>query len=88
MQDPGGNQVQHEALPAHDHGVARVVAAVVAGHDLDARREQVDDLALALVAPLGACDHDVRHGELVILAAVCAAANKASAGASMALRAR
>ena len=38
-----------------------VVAAVVAGHHLHARGEQVDDLALALVAPLGAGDHDVGH---------------------------
>ena len=43
-------------------GVAGVVAAVVAGHDLDLLREQVHDLALAFVAPLGADDHDVGHG--------------------------
>ena len=41
---------------AHADGVAGVVAAVVAGHDLDLLREQVDDLALAFVAPLGADD--------------------------------
>ena len=69
VQDARGNQVQHEALPVHDHGVARVVAAVVASHHLHPGREQVDDLALALVAPLGACDDDIRHGELRILAA-------------------
>ena len=39
-----------------------VVAAVEAGHHLHLGGEQVHDLALALVAPLGAGDHDVRHG--------------------------
>ena len=78
VQDPRRNQVQHEALPAHDHGVARVVAAVVARHDLDARGEQVDDLALALVAPLGAGDHDVRHARTsLFLAGASPPANKA-----------
>ena len=32
------------------------------GDDVRAGRDQVDDLALPLVAPLGAHDHDVRHG--------------------------
>ena len=42
-------------------GVAGVVAALIARDDREVRRQQVDDLALAFVAPLGAqhCDvHD------------------------------
>ena len=61
VEDPGGDEVEDELPPAHDHGVARVVPAVVAGHHLDPRGQQVDDLPLAFVAPLGAGDHDVRH---------------------------
>ena len=61
VQDAGGDEVQHELLPGDDHGVAGVVPAVVAGHHLDPRREQVHDLPLAFVAPLGAGDHDVGH---------------------------
>ena len=61
VQDPGGDEVQHELLPRDDHGVAGVVAAVVARHHLDPRRQQVHDLPLAFVAPLGAGDHDVGH---------------------------
>ncbi len=61
VQDARGDQVQHELAPAHDHGVARVVAAVVAGHHLHVRGEKIDDLPLPLVAPLGAGDHDVGH---------------------------
>ena len=58
---PEGMRCRTNFLPADDHGVAGVVAAVVAGHDLDPRGEQVDDLPLAFVAPLGAGDHDVGH---------------------------
>ena len=58
--------MQDELLPVDDHGVAGVVPAVVAGHHLDPRREQVHDLPLAFVAPLGAGDHDVGHVPRVV----------------------
>ena len=63
MEDAGRDQMEDEALLAHLDGVAGVVAAVVAGHDLDLLREQVHDLALAFVAPLGADHHDVWHAD-------------------------
>ena len=44
-------------------GVAGVGAALVAGDDVDVGREQVDDLAFALVAPLGADDDGDGHGK-------------------------
>ncbi len=57
-QDPGGNERQH-GLPAADHqGVAGVVPALEARHRGGALGEQVDDLALAFIAPLGADDDD------------------------------
>ena len=61
IQDPGRDQVE---LPLHavaDDGVAGVVAALEADHHVRLLGEQVDDLALALVAPLGAHDHDAGH---------------------------
>ena len=61
VQDARGDQVQHELASGHDHGVTRVVPAVVAGHDLHACGEKIDDLPLPLVAPLGADDHDIGH---------------------------
>ena len=61
VEDPRRDQVEDELLLADDDRVAGVVAAVVARHHLDLRRQQVDDLPLALVAPLGAGDHDIRH---------------------------
>ena len=44
-----------------DEGVPGVVAALEAGDHVGALGEPVDDLALALVAPLGAHDHHVAH---------------------------
>ena len=41
----------------NDEGVAGIVAALKAHHDIGLLREPVDDLAFALVAPLGS-DHD------------------------------
>ena len=57
----GGQQRQLIGVVADDQGVAGVVAALEAHDDVGALRQPVDDLAFALVAPLGA-DHDhVRH---------------------------
>ncbi len=64
VKDAGGNGVEHVLLASHHHGVAGVVAALVAHHHVDVRRDDVDDLALALVAPLRADHHDVRHRPL------------------------
>ena len=61
MQDARRDEMEDELLLAHLDGVAGVVAAVEAGHDLDLLREEVHDLAFAFVAPLGAGHHDVGH---------------------------
>ena len=61
LQDARGHQVEHRALAVHDEGVPRVVPALEAHHQLGGEREAVDDLALALVAPLGADGHDGGH---------------------------
>ena len=61
-QDAGRQQVQGVLLVADDDGVPGVVAAVVLHDVVDRRAEQVGGLALALVAPLGADQHDGGHG--------------------------
>ena len=61
IEDPGRDQVELELVAVADDRVAGVVAALEAHHHLGALGEQVDDLALALVAPLGSDDHDSRH---------------------------
>jgi hypothetical protein len=61
VEDPGRDQVElpRDAV-AHD-GVPRVVATLEADHQVRPLGEEVDDLALALVAPLGAHDHYASH---------------------------
>ena len=54
---PLGHQLEGEALAVDDDGVAGVVAALVADDHVHLLGEEVGELALALVAPLGA-DHD------------------------------
>ncbi len=61
VDDPGGHEVEGEVPIAELDGVAGVVAALEADHGVERRAEQVDDLALALVAPLHAQNHAVRH---------------------------
>src|SRR5690606_10719136 len=58
MQDAGWDLVQDELVAAHVHGVAGVRAALVPCDDVHRWCEHVHDLALALVAPLGADDHE------------------------------
>ena len=59
VQDAGGNQPQDGLLAVDDQRVAGVVAALEAHHAGDAVGQQIDDLALAFVAPLGADDDHV-----------------------------
>ena len=60
VEDPGGDEVELvDLLTRHDR-VPGVVAPLVAGDDIAALSEQVDDLSLSLVAPLGS-DHDQRR---------------------------
>ena len=58
---PEGSSWKLERLVADDDRVAGVVAALVAGDDVEPLGQQVDDLALALVAPLGADDDGAGH---------------------------
>jgi len=51
---PGGQEVELEDLLAHHHRVAGVGAALKANHVVGLGDQRVGDLALALVAPLGA----------------------------------
>jgi hypothetical protein len=63
IEDARRDQVELERFPvAHDR-VAGVVAALKADHEIGLLGEEVDHLALALVAPLGANDHQACHDE-------------------------
>ena len=58
--DARRDETQREVLVAELHGVAGVVAALVAGDEVERRGDEIDDLALAFVAPLAADDGEGR----------------------------
>ena len=60
-QNAARNQLENVLLLADEDRVPRVVSALVARHDVEPIREQIDDFSLALVAPLGAEDDHVSH---------------------------
>ena len=60
-QDPRGHMAQLVGRAVGDDRVPGVRAAVVAADDVRVLRQEVDDLALALVAPLRADDHGRGH---------------------------
>jgi len=62
VEDPRRDQVQLELLAAPNDRVAGVVAALKANDHVRLLGEQVGDLSLPLVTPLGADNDDSRHG--------------------------
>ena len=64
VQDAGRDEVQDKLLPVDVHRVACVVTTLVSSHDRERRREQVDDLAFALVAPLRAQHRQIHVARL------------------------
>ena len=53
--------MKHELALADSNGVAGIVTALIARNDIKVRRENVDNLAFAFVAPLGSDYDDVFH---------------------------
>src|SRR6266536_1060351 len=64
-QDPGGDVADLVGLAADNDRVPSVRPAVVAADKVRVLGEQVDDLALAFVSPLGSYDHGRRHSRSV-----------------------
>jgi hypothetical protein len=70
-EDSRGHVLELVRLAVGDDRVAGAGPAVVAADDVRVAREQVDDLALALVTPLRADDHRRRHaGSLPAMSAL------------------
>src|SRR5438132_897400 len=61
VEDARRDQVDGETPLLVDHGVARVGTAMAADNEVRITGEQVDDFALALVAPMPADDRSYRH---------------------------
>ena len=62
LHHPGGEQGQFVGLVPDHQGVAGIVSALEAHDDIGPVGQPVDDLALALVTPLGAYDCNIGHG--------------------------
>ncbi len=60
-QNAAGDQLQYEFLAADEDGMAGIVAALIASHGIKLFREQVDDFALAFVAPLRSENYQITH---------------------------
>jgi hypothetical protein len=58
--------VERELAISDDHGVAGIVAALIADDVINASSEEVSGFSLAFIAPLGAYKDDCWHGEKVI----------------------
>ena len=52
VQDAGGEQVQNKLALLGHNSVPGVVSALIAGYDIGIFGQQVDDTALALIAPV------------------------------------
>ncbi len=61
MQDPRGDEMEDDLAAVDIYGVPGVVAALVAGDDVEGGGQEVDDLALAFVSPLRSEDEQVGH---------------------------
>jgi hypothetical protein len=61
VEDPGRNKVKNERATVIDHGVACVRPPLVADDCIGVTGQDVDDFALAFIAPLGAYDHQISH---------------------------
>jgi len=66
VQDARRHKVQDELLIADHHRVARVAAALGPDHHVEILRQEIDDLALSLVAPLHANDARVQLIHLLL----------------------
>ena len=60
-QNAARNQLQDELPVADENRVAGIVPALITRHDIEALGEQIDDLPLAFVSPLGSQDDYVSH---------------------------
>ena len=59
MKNAGRNQVKDMTLAADDYSVARVVASLIPSNAVELLRENIDDFAFSLIAPLQTDDGEI-----------------------------
>src|SRR5262249_47297727 len=66
VEDPRRDQVEFEDVPVPDDRVPGIVATLKTDHQVGPLGEQVDDLSLSFIAPLGANDYETWHGRAIV----------------------
>jgi hypothetical protein len=61
VEDPGRYEVKHKLSVTDPHGVAGIVAALIARDDIEVGRKNIYNFTLSLVTPLRADYYDVFH---------------------------
>ena len=61
VQNARGHEVENVFLVPDNDGMARVRAALEADYDVRLFRQEVDNLALAFIAPLGANEYSIHN---------------------------
>ena len=59
MKDARGDQVEDESLFSDSNRVSGIVATLIPGNDVELGGDDVDNLTLSFIAPLGAHDRDI-----------------------------
>ncbi len=67
VHDARGDQVEHELLVAHLDGVARIRATLEAHDDIRIERQEINNLRLTFIAPLGADYNTICHISFVFV---------------------
>src|SRR5262249_49937221 len=65
MQNARGDEPQDELRAVDVDGVPGVMTALKSRHDREVRRQQIDDLALAFVAPLRAENDEIQQSSVL-----------------------
>ncbi|MCH8333547.1 signal recognition particle protein, partial [Candidatus Sumerlaeota bacterium] len=68
VEHAGGNEVQDRLFIVDDDRVAGIVPALITRHEIGLARDHIDDLPLALVAPLASNNNHQRHCGIAPLA--------------------
>ncbi len=88
MKDPGRDQMKNLLLAADHQGVARVCTTGISNDEVGVWGVQVDDLAFALVPPLGSYHYQCAHDSFPTRVQADNSSKSASLGSLLSARAR
>ena len=65
VENPGRHEMEDILLIPEDHGVTSVRAALETDHDIRLFSQEVNDLALAFIAPLGPNEYSIHNVDVL-----------------------